>query len=107
MAGKDIIMATQKELKRLHVIHKAIEGQITQAEAAKLTRLSDRQIRRLAKRITEEGDNGIVHKSRDRASNRQKPQKFKDRLIELDTRNARNGGQVLNLDIRVKLGNPW
>jgi transposase len=83
MAGKDIIMATQKELKRLHVIHKVMEGQITQAEAASITGLSDRQIRRIVKRIREGGDNGIVHKSRDRASNRQKPQKFKDRLIEL------------------------
>jgi hypothetical protein len=36
MAGKDIIMVRQKGIKRLHVIHKAIEGQITQAEAAGL-----------------------------------------------------------------------
>jgi len=83
MAGKDIIMATQKELKRLHVIHKAIEGQITQAEAAKIARLSERQIRRIVKRIREEGDKGIIHKSRGRASNRSKPQKLKDGLIEL------------------------
>jgi len=83
MAGKDIIMARQKELKRLHVIHKAIEGQITQAEAAGITGLSERQIRRIVKRITEEGDKGIVHKSRGRASNRSKPQKLKDRLIGL------------------------
>ena len=83
MAGEDIIMVKQKDLKRLHVIHKAIEGEITQAEAAGLIGLSERQIRRIVKRITEEGDRGIVHKSRGMASNRSKPQKLKDRLIEL------------------------
>ena len=34
MAGKDIIMVRQKELKRLHVIRKIIEGVITQVEAS-------------------------------------------------------------------------
>jgi transposase len=83
MAGKDIIMATQKELKRLYVIHRILEGAITQAEAARLTGLSERQIRRIVKRIREEGDSGITHKSRGSQSNRAKPQKLKDRLIEL------------------------
>lgn len=83
MAEKDIITATQKEQKRLHVIHKAIEGAITQAEAARLVGLSKRQIRRIVKRVREEGDSGVVHRSRGRASNRSKPQKLKDGLIEL------------------------
>jgi len=30
MAGKDIIVARQKDLKRLYVIHKIIEGAVTQ-----------------------------------------------------------------------------
>jgi hypothetical protein len=37
MAGKDIIMVRQKDLKRLHVIHKVIEGALTQAQAAEMT----------------------------------------------------------------------
>lgn len=36
MAEKDIIMAKQKELKRLHLIHKTIEKAITQADASRL-----------------------------------------------------------------------
>lgn len=47
MAGKDIIMVRQKELKRLHVIHKVIEGALSQKEAADLISLSERQIRRI------------------------------------------------------------
>ncbi len=71
MAGKDIIMLKQKELKRLHVIHQALEKQITQSKAAEVSGLSERQIRRIAQRIREEGDKGIIHKSRGRASNRE------------------------------------
>jgi DNA-binding Lrp family transcriptional regulator len=54
MARKDIIMASQKDLKRLHVIHKAIEKVITQAEAARIAGLSERQIRRIVERIRQE-----------------------------------------------------
>jgi len=34
MAGKDIYMATQEELRRLHIIRKAIDKRVTQKEAA-------------------------------------------------------------------------
>lgn len=64
MAGKDIIMATQEELKRLNVIHKVLDKTITQAEAAGILNLTDRHIRRMAARITKEGDKGIVHRLR-------------------------------------------
>ena len=64
MARKDIIMATQEELKRLNVIHKVLDKSITQVEAAGILDLTDRHIRRMAARITKEGDKGIVHKSR-------------------------------------------
>ena len=64
MAGKDIIMATQEELKRLNVIHKVLDKSITQAEAAGILNLTDRHIRRVAARITIEGDKGIAHRLR-------------------------------------------
>jgi len=44
MAGKDIIIVKQKDLKRLHVIHKLIEGALTQAQAAEMISLSERQV---------------------------------------------------------------
>ncbi len=67
MAGKDIIMLKQKELKRLHVIHHVLEKRMTQSKAAEVSMLSERQIRRIAQRIRKEGDKGIIHKSKDRA----------------------------------------
>ncbi len=83
MAGKDIIEMSQRELTRLHVIHKAIEGLLKQKEAAALLSLSNRQIRRLLKKAGEEGDVGIIHKSRGKPSNRRLPKKIKDKVIEL------------------------
>lgn len=83
MAGKDIVQMSQRELRRLHLIHKAIEGLLKQKEAAELLSLSDRQIRRLIKKVGEEGDSGIIHKSRGKSSNRRLPKKIKDKSIEL------------------------
>lgn len=83
MAGKDIIVANAKELRTLHVIHKVIEGELTQVRAAEIISLSERQIRRIIKRIREEGDGGISHRSRGRHSNRQKPKKLRGRIIKL------------------------
>ena len=83
MAGKDIVMATQEELKALHVIHKAIGKVITQKDAAEILNLSERQMRRKAKRIREEGDKGIVHRARGKPSNRAAPDKTKDKILSL------------------------
>src|SRR5512135_1080770 len=83
MGGKDIIIVRQKELRRLHVIKKIEEGVLTQGEAAEIVSLSERQIRRIVKRIREEGNGGIVHRSRGQESNRKLPRKLKDRVIAL------------------------
>ena len=74
MAGKDIIMASQRELKRLHIVQKAIEGALKQTEAAEMLLLSIRQTARIIIRVKEEGPQGVVHRSRGRESNRKLPQ---------------------------------
>lgn len=81
MAGKDIIMATQEELKALHVIRKAIDRVITQKEAAEAIDLCERQVRRKTARVREEGDKGIIHRLRGRPSNRRLP--YKDKVLKL------------------------
>ena len=81
MAGENIVMLRQRELKRLHVIHKVIEGTMTQTEAAELISLTERQVRRIVARILEEGDEGIRHRSRGRPSKRKLP--FKQKIVEL------------------------
>jgi len=83
MAEKDSIMLRQRELKRLHVLHKVLEGRLTQTEAAALVSLTDRQLRRIVKRIRKEGDKGICHKARGKPSNRRLPSKLKKRIVHL------------------------
>ena len=95
MARKDIIMLSQKELKRLHIIQKVLNRVIKQAEAAEMLALSDRQIRRLIKRVRIEGDTGIVHKARGKPSGRRLPIKIKDKVIELYREKLKGFGPTL------------
>ena len=83
MAGKDIIMLRQEELKRLHIIKKVSEGILKQKDAAELLLISDRQIRRVIKRVREEGDRGVAHRSRGKASNRRLLEKTREKVIRL------------------------
>ncbi len=83
MAGGGIIRMRQEEIKRLHIINKVLEGLLNEAEATQIIGLSRRQVRRLIKRVREEGDNGIIHKLRGRVSNRKIPDEIRDRVIEL------------------------
>jgi transposase len=83
MAGKDIIAMTQGELKRLHVIRKALDKLITQAEAAGIIGICLRQAQRIVKAVKAEGDEGVIHKSRGQLSNRALSDKIKDKALKL------------------------
>ncbi len=78
-----MITMSRRETKRLHIIHQALDKRITQKTAAELVGLSSRQIRRILKRVRKEGDAGISHRSRGKASNRRFPQKVKDKTLKL------------------------
>lgn len=83
MREKDIITMNIKELKRLHVMNKVLEKQLRQKEAALMLNLSDRQIRRIAKAMREEGEVGICHKQRGRPSNKRLPVEVKEETLRL------------------------
>ena len=70
MPGEDTITMAQHELRRLHVIRKAIDKVITQKVASEVIGVSLRQAQRMVRRVKIEGDKGIIHKSRGRISNR-------------------------------------
>jgi hypothetical protein len=95
MAGEDMVMVRQGELKRLHVIRKVLERVIKQVEAAEILSLSERQIRRMVKRIRREGDRGIVHQSRGRRSNRRIGDKIKNKVIRLYRAQYKDFGPTL------------
>lgn len=95
MTGKDIIMATQEELRRLHVIEKVLEKGLKQVEAAELLSLSWRQIGRMVKRVKKEGQRGIVHRSRGRPSNRKIADQLKEKVIQLYRKSYKGFGPTL------------
>lgn len=95
MAGEGIIMATPEELRRLHVIQKVLEEGLKQVEAAEILCLSSRHIRRVVKRIKQEGHRGIVHRSRGRPSNRKIPDQLKDKVIKLYRTTYKDFGPTL------------
>jgi len=83
MAGEDIIMARQGELRRLHVIQKVLEGIIRQVEAAQILLRSGRQIRRIVKRVRSEGTRGVIHRLRGKPSRRRITEKIKEKILNL------------------------
>jgi transposase len=95
MAGEDIIMVRQGELRRLHVIQRVLEKVIKQVEAAEILSLSGRQIRRIVRRIRDEGNRGVMHKSRGRPSNRRISPEIRDRVINLYRARYKDFGPTL------------
>jgi len=83
MVGEDKVVMSGKELRRVHVIRQALEKQITQAQAGELLALTDRQIRRLIRRVKQEGDQGLVHRGRGKPSNRRIPETKKVKVLNL------------------------
>jgi hypothetical protein len=60
MVREDRILMSVKELRRLHVIQQVLERKMKQVQAAEVLGLSDRQIRRLVKRVGVEGERGLA-----------------------------------------------
>jgi transposase len=103
MAERDIIMLKQKELKQLHVINKVIEGVLTQRQAAEIVSLSERQIRRIMKRIEAEGEKGIQHRSRGKESSRRIPEKLVLRVVQLYQEKYQGFGPTLMAEKLLEL----
>jgi len=83
MTRRDIITMTQEELRRLHIVHKVLDKKLKQTEAAEKLDLSYRQIKRITKRIKEEGDKGIAHRTRGQSSHNKMPDEVKNKVITL------------------------
>lgn len=80
---KDIFMITRQEIQRYQIIRKVLDRQINQQEASQALRLSDRQVRRVVKRVRVEGESGVVHRSRGRPGNRSIKASFKEKVLKL------------------------
>jgi len=83
MSRQDIISMSVREQRRLKVVEQAIEKKITQAGAGEVLGVSERQIRRLVRKVRQEGAKGVIHGSRGRESNRKIADSVKSRVLEL------------------------
>lgn len=72
----------QKERDRLKVLTESNKGLITPAEAASQLEISERQVRRLLRKLRSVGDRAVVHGLRGQASNRRIDTGFEKRAVE-------------------------
>lgn len=80
---RETITLTMKEMRRLQTIEMALAGRITNSEGARRLELSERQFKRLRKRVAQEGPQGAIHKARGRRSNHRMPETERERIREL------------------------
>jgi len=95
MVGEDKIVMSVKELRRLLVIHQVMEKKLRQVEAGRLLGLTDRQIRRISKRVQKEGDVGLAHRNRGKRSNRAIPDRRKTDILRMYTKQYSDFGPTL------------
>ena len=79
--GKDNIIMSRKELRRLPIIHKTIEKRVTQVKAAEMLDLCDRQIRRIIRKIEAGGNQAIAHGNRGKPSPSKLPQARVEKIM--------------------------
>ncbi len=68
MTGRDIVVMSREELRRVSLIRKVLDGGMTQREVAEVLGMSGRQVRRIVRRVREDGDEGVIHGSRGQPS---------------------------------------
>ena len=73
----DRIEMSQRERDILKVMSGVLNGERTQAEAARLLDLGTRQIRRLQRKLEAGGDQAIIHGLRGKPSNHQPDEQLK------------------------------
>lgn len=74
---------TQREMQKLIVINKAIDGTLAVKEAAQVLDLSQRQIFRLKKGVKEQGESFVIHKNKGRKPANAIPKDVADNVVYL------------------------
>lgn len=95
MDGKDIFNMSREEIQRYQVIRKVLDKIIDQQEAAEYLRRSDRQVRRIVRRVRVEGEAGVIHKLRGREGCRRIKPKIRERILGLYRRQYEGFGPLL------------
>jgi transposase len=102
MRNQEMLMLSGKERDRLKVLHEVQEGHLTQRSAAGQLGISDRQVRNLLLRIEQEGDGGVVHRLRGKASNRRFAEGLRSRVLKLVQKKYGDFGPTLACEYLAK-----
>ncbi len=89
------LVMSRKERERLSVFGRVKDRQLSRREGAEVLGLSLRQMHRMYCRYVDEGDTGLVHKSRGKASPRRSPADDRERAVELYRSTYRSFGPTL------------
>ena len=72
---------SQRERDRLRVLHEVKQRQTTQREAARRLGITARHVRRLLRRLAEQGDRALIHGLRGRPSNRRLAIRLEQKIV--------------------------
>jgi len=101
MSEQELWMS-QRDRDRLKVLHEAEKGHLTQRQAGERLKLSERWVRKLVGRLGKEGDGGILHRLRGRASKRKIPEAVRQRAVRLVRREYADFGPTLAAEYLAK-----
>jgi transposase len=101
---QDRIAMSQKERDVFAILRRVIAGERTQAEAARLLGMCVRQVRRLQRRLEQEGDAGLVHRLRGRPSNRRCDPTLRRKVLQTYRRRFPYFGPTLASEKLAELG---
>ena len=93
--AKEVITLSRKEVERLRVIHRVMDRQLLQVDAARLLGLSDRQVRNIIKKVHQQGDEAIAHGNRGRVAVNKMPKDEEDRIGKIVEEHYRDFGPTL------------
>jgi hypothetical protein len=77
------VAMSQRERDVLKMMQPVLEGKRTQAEAARLLKLTTRQVRRIQRKLESEGDTALVHGLRGQSSNHQHDSALRTKVLSV------------------------
>ena len=100
----DRIEMSQRERDVLKVMSLVIRRERTQVEAGRLLGRSVRQVRRILRRLEQEGDRGVIHRSRGRPSGRRRAPAFRQQVFDYIEQEDTPRPLIFQLDLLRQVG---
>ena len=98
----EIVALSKRERDRLVVLRRVKQGQLKQKAAAEQLGLSPRWVKKLVKRMRQEGDRGLAHRLRGRPSNRAHQAETERRVLALVREHYRDYGPTLASEVLAR-----